>query len=309
MFGRKMARETHRKQLMSELGESYGHLRRAVGHAAHGTAQRVIPTYDRARYAAKGGWNSAMRTVVPLYHQMREGASARAHQMRAGAGMRAHRMREEVSARALHMREGAGARAIRKQLQHQFEKPFENKKFAKQYERQFGRRPMLMHPPSTAGARLRGLAKLVVAGAAVGAAGAAMARRRRDRQAEWEEYDPMTGETRYHGSGESAYGHRSAKDKVAAGVSSVADTLSDKVGRIADSIQERAQAASGQSGTGGPREPGRPGGPMTGPSGTGPAPAPGGVPGTTANPPGTVLGPGGKPMRGGDPALGFPDEP
>ena len=75
VFGRKSAHETHRQGLMSELGESYGHLRRAAGHLTHGTAERLTPTYDRAKYAARGGRDSTMAAVVPLYHQLREGAN------------------------------------------------------------------------------------------------------------------------------------------------------------------------------------------------------------------------------------------
>jgi hypothetical protein len=56
---------------MNELMESYGHLKLAAGHVADGAAQRVTPSYDRARDVAARGLNSSMS---PLYGQMRDGA-------------------------------------------------------------------------------------------------------------------------------------------------------------------------------------------------------------------------------------------
>jgi hypothetical protein len=232
---------------MSELNQGVGALRRAAGHAALGTAERLTPTYDRARFAAGRGWDTTRQTLTPIYEQMREGA--------------------------VGTRKGRATR--RKGAQH---------------------------------GKLRGLASLLAAGAAVGAAGAAVARRRRAQQAEWEEYDPVTGESRYMGSRyaeESQYGPRSARDRVTAGAASMADSFSSRAGRLADTLHERSESMQQQGGQMAEPSgmPPRTTEPMTGPSGTGP--------GTSPNPQGMGMGPG-APMRSdrrGDPALGFPEEP
>jgi hypothetical protein len=246
VFGHKHA-QTHSQQFRSELGVSIGALRRAAGHFAHGTAERLTPTYDRARLMAGRGWDNTRETVAPLYQHIRDGAAL----------ARAERLRQ--TGRTVAQR-----------------------------------------------SRLRGLASLLAAGAAVGAAGAAVARRRRAQQAEWEEYPPMTDQTRY--ADESAYGHRSAREKVTAGAANVADSVSNRAGRIADSLHERSaqiHERSAQPGAHGMPEPPRTAGPMTGPSGTGPGMA---TPGATPGNP--MAGPGaGSRDRLGDPALGFPDQP
>jgi hypothetical protein len=161
--------------------------------------------------------------------------------------------------------------------------------------------------------RMRGLVSLLAAGAAVGAAGAAVARRRRNQLAEWEEYDPMTGETRYYGErsrygDESAYGSLSTRERMASGAASMADSLSDRAGRIADSLHERSAAMHERSGgpSAGPAAHAMP--EPTAPTGGNPAgqpnpPSGGGstVPGTTSRPPGNPLQEQGAP-------LAFPDE-
>lgn len=149
--------------------------------------------------------------------------------------------------------------------------------------------------------RMRGLVSLLAAGAAVGAAGAAVARRRRNQLAEWEEYDPMTGETRYYGEhsrygDESAYGSRSTRERMASGAASMADSLSDRAGRIADSLHERSAQMHERSG--GPADsPAAHSMPQpAAPAGEGPA-----APGTASMPPG-------KPMQEQGAPLAFPDE-
>src|SRR5690606_35075388 len=132
---------------------------------------------------------------------------------------------------------------------------------------------------------------------AVGAAGAAMARRRRQ-----QEYEPMAGfdESLY---AESKYGERSAKQKVGSGAASVADTLSARAGRPADSLHERSagmqEKESGQQRESGPaRTPSGPG--MSGP---GPVGTPGSMMSASSQPPMSTPR-----ERLGDPALDFPDE-
>jgi hypothetical protein len=150
VFGRKAAQHYHRKQIMSELNESMHALRRAAGHLAHGAAERLSPTYDRARHLAGRGMESTRQTM----------SSAK------------HRQAREA---------GLSARALRR-----------HKKEAHKHS------------------RMRTLRGLLLTGAAVGVASAAVARRRRQ-QAEWAEYEQMGGfeESRY------ASGERSAKQKVA----------------------------------------------------------------------------------------------
>jgi cytoskeletal protein RodZ len=78
------------------------------------------------------------------------------------------------------------------------------------------------------------LVGLLAAGAAVGAAGAMVARRRRA-AAQWEDYDPMTAMD------EAQYGEKpSAAKKVAAGAATVADSVSSQAGKVADSLHEKS---------------------------------------------------------------------
>jgi len=75
VFDRSKPSRTHSSQLMDELVESYGHLKLAAGHAAGGAAERVTPSYDRARDTASRRWHETMDTFAPLYDQMRQGAA------------------------------------------------------------------------------------------------------------------------------------------------------------------------------------------------------------------------------------------
>jgi len=233
VFGRKPAQHYHRKQIMSELQESMHALRRAAGHFAHGAAEHLSPTYDRARHLAGRGLESTRRTMSSERRQAREmGMSARA--------MRRHK--KEVHKRS----------------------------------------------------RMRTLRRLLLTGAAVGAASAAMARRRRQR-AEWAEYEQMTGfdESRY---AEGKPGERSAKQKVAAGAATMADSLSARAGRIADSLHERSASMQEKSG--------QPGESSTVPLRESPTPT---GPGPVGTPSATSTNPSSH-QRLGDPALDFPHE-
>jgi hypothetical protein len=61
--------------VLDELGESYEHLRLAAGHAADGAAERVAPSYDRARELAVRRMGTTASTLTPLYEQMMHGAA------------------------------------------------------------------------------------------------------------------------------------------------------------------------------------------------------------------------------------------
>jgi hypothetical protein len=76
---------------------------------------------------------------------------------------------------------------------------------------------------------------LLAAGAAVGACGAMVLRRRRAAE-QWEDYDPMTAidEAQYGGE------KPSATKKVTAGAASVADSVSSQAGKLADTLHEKS---------------------------------------------------------------------
>jgi len=86
---------------------------------------------------------------------------------------------------------------------------------------------------------------LLAAGVAAGATGAIVARRRRA-AAQWDEYDPMPGlaDSTY---GEAKERSAAASQKVASGAASVADTVSNQAGKIAESLHEKSRAAEGTS--------------------------------------------------------------
>jgi len=167
MFRRRQAK-TQGRLMRNELGESFEHLRLAVGHVADGATNLVGPRYESAKRSVKPGLRKANRataaTIVPLALAAREGA------LRGKAKM----MREEPRMR---------------------------------------RWPMM-------------LGGLLVAGAAVGAAGALIARRRASRD-QWDGY----------GSTRSTSGRT---DSTVESAKSTSDTGRDKVQSLADSAKERA---------------------------------------------------------------------
>jgi hypothetical protein len=88
------------------------------------------------------------------------------------------------------------------------------------------------------------LVGLLAAGAAAGAVGAVMARRRQA-AAQWDEYDPMPAVTGTPYGTESHVGH-----KVTASAASVADSVSAGAGKIAESLHDRAGKDAGTRPTG-----------------------------------------------------------
>lgn len=222
MFGRKELARTHKRKLLDELTESYGHLKLAAGHAAGGAAEKVTPTYDKARLVASRGWHTTKDAFNPLYSQVKEGA--------------------------------ANARK----------------------ETQVSKKN-----------RWPALVGLLAAGAAVGAAGAMVARRRRISTTQWDEYEPLpTPEEPAYGSTADSAKDRvsaatsSATKKVTEGAASVADSVSTQAGKIAETLHEKAERietsppGGGTAGRGTSAAPGSgaPGGAETMPSG---APVPG----------------------------------
>jgi hypothetical protein len=178
VFGRKQQR-TQTQLLMDELAESYGHLKSAAGHVAGGTAEKLTPSYDRARNAASRSWYTTRDAFAPLYVQMLEGA--------------------------------ANAR--------------------KEQEVKKNRWPVLVG--------------LLAAGAAVGAAGAMVARRRRS-AAQWDEYDPMPAVSDLsYGSQTAESKGSNASQKVTASAASAADSVSSQAGKLADSLHEKSSGRSG----------------------------------------------------------------
>jgi len=88
------------------------------------------------------------------------------------------------------------------------------------------------------------LVGLLAAGAAVGAAGAMVARRRRT-AAQWDEYDPMpaVSDASYGSptsSSTAASKMAGATDKVTASAANVAESVSSQAGKVADSLHEKS---------------------------------------------------------------------
>ena len=179
MFGRKEPPPTHGQVVMDELAQGYGHLRHAAGHLAGGAAEKITPTYDRARAATNRRLAMTRDSFSPMYEHMREGAA---------------NARKLKDLQALHKVQEAA-------------KPN----------------------------RWRALVGLLAAGAAVGAAGAIVARRRRA-AAEWDDYDPMTAMDEAQYGGEKP----SPAQKVTAGAASVADSVSSQAGKLADTLHEKS---------------------------------------------------------------------
>jgi hypothetical protein len=175
VFGRNRRARTNAQQLIDELMESYGHLKTAAGHAADSAAERVVPSFDRARDLASRRVSTTRGSIAPLYQQMRDGA------IRNGVV----KMRSAKSRRR--------------------------------------RWPMLVG--------------LVAAGTAVGAVGAMMARRRQN-AAQWDDFEPLPSidDLNYGAGGPS----QPPGKKMTSGAASMADTVADQAGKIADNLHDRS---------------------------------------------------------------------
>ncbi|MFB9360239.1 hypothetical protein [Actinoplanes nipponensis] len=159
-----MRRKNRSAKMKSELGQSVDHFKRAASIAAQETSatvgpkfyaarDRVQPTASKAKDAASTSWESALATLTPLV----AAATEKAQQV------------SRTTAKASKKE----AKASRKDA----------KKNAKKLEKRANK---------TLGRKQKGksskLGTLLVAGAAVGAAGAYVVRKRRQQQ--WDEYDP-----------------------------------------------------------------------------------------------------------------------
>jgi hypothetical protein len=160
-----MRRKNRNAKMKSELGQSVDHFKRAATLAAQETSatvgprfvaarDRVQPAATKAKDAASSGWGSAVSTVGPLV----AAASDRAKTASQGVSKK--------SAKANAKAAKAGKKAVKA-----------SRKAAKIDSRSSKSRGT--------GSKLVGLA---LAGAAVGAAGAYVLRKRRN--AQWDEYDP-----------------------------------------------------------------------------------------------------------------------
>ncbi len=183
VFGRDKPHVTHRQQLLDELGQSYGHLKLAAGQLAGGTAEKITPPYDRARYVASRRWSSTKDAFAPVYAQMRDGAA---------------NARKETEVVVVDKR---------------------------------NRWPMFMG--------------LLAAGAAVGAAGALVSRRRKAAE-QWDEFEPALplDEAGFPITEPSGMGEPKASTKMSSATkkaaASVAESVSAQADKLADSLHGKA---------------------------------------------------------------------
>jgi hypothetical protein len=191
---RRRQAKTHGRLMRDEFTESFAHMRSAVGHAAESAADLIGPRMGAARRRVKPGLRRANIVTAAAVVPI-----ARAARTGARSGAR----QAELAARAARK----GALVGKTKLMRK--------------EPRVRRWPMM-------------LSGLLVAGAAVGAAGALVARRRANRS-QWEEYGaPRTGVSgRIDSMTESARsGIRSAGESATSG--------KEKVQSLAESAKERA---------------------------------------------------------------------
>jgi hypothetical protein len=158
-----MRRKNRSTKMKNELSQSVDHLKRAASIAAQETSatvgpkfyaarDRVQPTAVKAKDAATSSWDSALATLTPLVTAATENA--------------------RQAGKSGQQTVKANKKAARKNA----------KKLEKRANKTLGRKQK-----SRSGAKLGGL---LLVGAAVGAAGAYVVRKRRREQ--WDEYDPAT---------------------------------------------------------------------------------------------------------------------
>lgn len=208
MFRRRQAK-TQGRLMREELGESFEHLRLAVGHAAGGATNLVGPRYDSAKRSVKPGIRKANRataaTVVPLALAARSGVST---------GWRGTARQAEQAAKAA--RKGA----------------LKGKAKLMREEPRMRRWPML-------------LGGLIAAGAVVGVAGTIIARRRANRD-QWEEYgSPRSTSGRTDAMIESA---KSTMDTGRDKVQSLADSAKERAADMT-STSSSARTSSSEFGS------------------------------------------------------------
>ncbi|MEV4627688.1 hypothetical protein AB0J90_15515 [Micromonospora sp. NPDC049523] len=157
-FGR---RKSHGQLIRTELGEGFGHIRQAAGHAAEGVGATVgprvqvargylAPTATKVAQTAADGWGSTMTAIAPLA----VAALAGARQAGAGTGR-------------------TGTRNLTGSKKKMMMKAMPKKK----------------RKPNTSRRRWTMLTGLLAAGAVAGAVGAVAMRRRH--QEHWETYEPL----------------------------------------------------------------------------------------------------------------------
>jgi hypothetical protein len=162
-----MRRKNRSAKMKSELGQSVDHFKRAASLAAQETSatvgpkfyaarDRVQPTAVKAKDAATGSWDSTLATLTPLV----TAAAAKAQQVGKTT-----------------------AKTTKKDLQASKKDLKASKKDAKKIQKRANK--ALSRDKSSKSSKLGGL---LLAGAAVGAAGAYVVRKRRQEQ--WDEYDP-----------------------------------------------------------------------------------------------------------------------
>jgi hypothetical protein len=230
-------RRSHTQLIMDELAESAAHLRLAAGHAAGGAQHRLGPAIDMARTAANRGMTTTRGSLSPIYDQMRGATGNRFtapfRSMSTGSASGSRRGGNTGS----ESRRGFG-------LWMRSTSSGENGSATKMG------RGWNASGAGTDGRRRRWpmVLGIVAAGAAVGAVGAMAARRQRE-TAGWDEYGPS--DTLDSGLGEPGFGDSegrrvsTARKKVAASAASVADTVSVRAGRIADSLHNRGSRGGG----------------------------------------------------------------
>jgi hypothetical protein len=203
MFRRRQAK-TQGRLMREELGESFEHLRLAVGHATGGAANLVGPRYDSARRSVKPGIGKANRataaTVVPLALAARSGVRT---------GLRGTARQAEQAAKAA--RKGA----------------LKGKAKLMREEPRMRRWPML-------------LGGLIAAGAVAGVAGTIIARRRANRD-QWEEYgSPRSTSGRTDAMIESA---KSTMDTGRDKVQSLADSAKERAADMSTGSSARTSSS------------------------------------------------------------------
>ena len=177
-----MRRKNRSAKMKSELAQSVDHFKRAASLAAQETSAtvgpryyaargRVQPTAVKAKDAASSSWDSALATLTPLV----TAATAKAQRV------------SNTTAKAGKKNAKASKKDAKRNA----------RKLEKSADKALGRKQ------KSRGSKLGGL---LLAGAAVGAAGAYVVRKRRQEQ--WDEYDPTpvtSSTTQTVGTGEATF--------------------------------------------------------------------------------------------------------